>query len=140
MVRSLCPDFYHTLYSTTTTNNNTTLHLFNGLFSRTTCVIQSQKGKTSVDLNEARDNEVLGRALTFQFWQKKFRFDSILATESIFSIWFDSPVWYICRFYTDIQIVMMVSLVKGSAASLYAVVHSVPYQYQLDNFQQVKKV
>ena len=43
-----------------------------------------------------------------------------------------------CRFYTDIQIVMMVSLVKGLAASLYAVVHSVPYQYQLDNFQQVK--
>ena len=33
---------------------------------------------------------------------------------------------------------MMVSLVKGLAASLYAVVHSVPYQYQLDNFQQVK--
>jgi len=26
------------------------------------------------------------------------------------------------------------------AASLYAVVHSVPYQYQLDNFQQVKNV
>jgi len=34
---------------------------------------------------------------------------------------------------------MMMSLVKGLAASLYAVVHSVPYQYQLDNFQQVKK-
>ena len=133
MVRSLCPDFYHTLYSTTTTNNNTTLHLFNGLFSRTTCVIQSQKGKTSVDLNEARD-----KAFTFQFWPKSFH--SILATESIFSIWFDSPIWYICRFYTDIQIVMMVSLVKGLAASLYAVVYSVPYQYQLDNFQQVKKV
>jgi len=33
---------------------------------------------------------------------------------------------------------MMVSLVKGLAASLYAVVHSVPYQ--LDNFQQVKNV
>jgi len=32
---------------------------------------------------------------------------------------------------------MLVSLVKGLAASLYAVVHSVPYQYQLDNFQQV---
>jgi len=31
-----------------------------------------------------------------------------------------------------------VSLVKGLAASLYAVVHSVPYQYQLDNLQQVK--
>ena len=35
---------------------------------------------------------------------------------------------------------MMVSLVKGLAAALYAVVHSVPYQYQLDNFQQVKNV
>jgi len=34
----------------------------------------------------------------------------------------------------------MVSLVKGLAASPYAVVHSVPYQYQLDNFQQVKNV
>ena len=34
----------------------------------------------------------------------------------------------------------MVSLVKGLAASLYAVVHSVPYQYQLDNLQQVKNV
>jgi len=34
----------------------------------------------------------------------------------------------------------MVSLVKGLAASLFAVVHSVPYQYQLDNFQQVKNV
>jgi len=30
--------------------------------------------------------------------------------------------------------------VKGLAASLYAVVHSVPYQYQLDNFQRVKNV
>jgi len=30
--------------------------------------------------------------------------------------------------------------VKGLAASLYDVVHSVPYQYQLDNFQQVKNV
>jgi len=45
-----------------------------------------------------------------------------------------------CRLYTDIQIVMMVSLAKGLAASLYVVVHSVPYQYQLDNFQQVKNV
>ena len=34
----------------------------------------------------------------------------------------------------------MVSLVKGLAASVYPVVHSVPYQYQLDNFQQVKNV
>jgi len=33
---------------------------------------------------------------------------------------------------------MMVSLVKGLAAYLYAVVHSVPFQYQLDNCQQAK--
>ena len=36
------------------------LHLFNGLFSRTTWVSQYQKGKTSMDLNEARDVGVLG--------------------------------------------------------------------------------
>ena len=35
---------------------------------------------------------------------------------------------------------MMVSLVKGLAASLYTVVHYVHYQYQLHNFQQVKNV
>jgi len=34
----------------------------------------------------------------------------------------------------------MVSLVEGLAVSFYAVVHSVPYQYQLDNLQQVKNV
>jgi len=37
------------------------LHLFNGLFSRTSWVSQYQKGKTSLDLNEARDDRVLGR-------------------------------------------------------------------------------
>jgi len=31
------------------------LHLFNDLFSRTTCVSPYQKVKTSLDLNEARD-------------------------------------------------------------------------------------
>jgi len=36
------------------------LHPFNGLFSRTTWVIQYQKGKTSLDLNEARDDGLLG--------------------------------------------------------------------------------
>ena len=43
----------------------------------------------------------------FQFGQKKMstRFDSILDTESIFSIRFDSAIWWICRLYTDIQIV-----------------------------------
>jgi len=38
----------------------TTLHPFNGLFSRTTWVSRYQKGKTSLDLNEARDDGVLG--------------------------------------------------------------------------------
>ena len=33
---------------------------FNGLFSRTTRVSQYQKGKTSLDLNEAKDDGVLG--------------------------------------------------------------------------------
>jgi len=36
------------------------LHLFNGLFSRTTWVSWYQKGKTSLDLNEARDGGVFG--------------------------------------------------------------------------------
>ena len=36
------------------------LHQFNDLFSRTSWVSWYQKGKTSLDLNEARDNEVLG--------------------------------------------------------------------------------
>ena len=36
------------------------LHPFNGLFSRTTWVSWYQKGTTSLDLNEARDDEVLG--------------------------------------------------------------------------------
>ena len=35
-------------------------YLFNGLFSRTTWVSRYQKGKTSLDLNEARDYGVLG--------------------------------------------------------------------------------
>ena len=34
------------------------LHQFNGLFSRTTWVSRYQKGKTSLHLNEARDDEV----------------------------------------------------------------------------------
>ena len=36
------------------------LHLFNGLFSRTAWVSQYQKGKTSLDLNRARVDGVLG--------------------------------------------------------------------------------
>jgi len=35
-------------------------HPLNGLFSRTTWVSRYQKGKTSLDLNEARDDGVLG--------------------------------------------------------------------------------
>jgi len=34
------------------------LHPFNGLFSRTTWVSRDQKGKTNLDLNEARDDGV----------------------------------------------------------------------------------
>ena len=37
----------------------TTLRPFDGLSFRTTCVSRNQKGKTSPDLNEARDDEVL---------------------------------------------------------------------------------
>ena len=37
------------------------LHPFNGLFSRTSWVSRYQNGKTSLDLNEARDDGVLGR-------------------------------------------------------------------------------
>ena len=37
-----------------------TIHPFNGLFSRTTWVSRYQRGKTSLDLNEARDDGVLG--------------------------------------------------------------------------------
>jgi len=36
------------------------LHPFNGLFSRTTWASQYQKGKTSLDLNKAGDDGVLG--------------------------------------------------------------------------------
>ena len=36
------------------------LHPFNGLFSRRTWVGRYQKGKTSLDLNEARDDGVWG--------------------------------------------------------------------------------
>jgi len=36
------------------------LHPINGLFSRTTWVRRYQKSKTSLDLNEARDDGVLG--------------------------------------------------------------------------------
>jgi len=45
---------------TSTTTLLLLLHPFNGLFSRSTLVSQYQKGKTSLDLNEATDDGVLG--------------------------------------------------------------------------------
>jgi len=48
------------LMQNVTTTITITMQPFNGLFSRTTWVIWYEKGKTSLDLNEARDNEVLG--------------------------------------------------------------------------------
>jgi len=39
---------------------STTTSPFNGLFSRTTWVSQYEKGKTSLDLNEARDDGGFG--------------------------------------------------------------------------------
>jgi len=41
------------------------LHPFNGLFFRTTWVSRYQKGKTSLDLIEARDDGVWGWECTF---------------------------------------------------------------------------
>ena len=42
------------------TTATTTLHAFNDFFSRTTWVSQYKKGKTSLDVNEARDDGVWG--------------------------------------------------------------------------------
>ena len=63
----------YTVHRTTTTTSTTTtttqqllllllllLHLFNGLFSVTIWVSRYQNGKTSLDLNMARDDWVLG--------------------------------------------------------------------------------
>jgi len=50
---------------TRTGHTTTTLHLFNSLFSCTTWVSQYQKGKTSLDLNEARDDGVLGCSVPY---------------------------------------------------------------------------
>jgi len=46
--------------STDCVNYTITTHPFNGLFSRTTWVSRYQKGKTSLDLNEARDDGIMG--------------------------------------------------------------------------------
>jgi len=48
---------YVLVYSSTAA---TTLHLFNSLFSSTTWASQYPKGKTSLDLNGAKDDVVLG--------------------------------------------------------------------------------
>jgi len=40
--------------------HTTKQHPFNGFFSRTTWASWYQKGKTSLDLNEARNDEALG--------------------------------------------------------------------------------
>jgi len=45
------------MHDVTTTTTTTP---FNGLFSRTTWARRYQKGKTSLDLNEARDDGILG--------------------------------------------------------------------------------
>jgi len=48
------------MFQISTTTATALLHPFNGVFSGTTWVSQYQKGKTSPDLNEARDCGVLG--------------------------------------------------------------------------------
>jgi len=55
--RDLCMCICLLVITVTTT---TLLHLFNGLFSGTTWVSCYQKGTASVDVNEARDDGVLG--------------------------------------------------------------------------------
>ena len=55
--QSYSTSYYNSGNTTTTT---TTLYPFNGLFSRITWVSWYQKGKTSLDLNEARDDAVWG--------------------------------------------------------------------------------
>ena len=85
-----------------------------------------------------------GRA--FQFGQKSFdsiRFDSRYRIDFFDSIRFASLInlpllhWYSNSNDGEFG---HGGLAKGLAASHYAVVHSVPCQYQLDNFQQVKNV
>jgi len=51
-VREQIPNSIQKLITTTT------IHPFNGLFSRTTCLSQYQNGKTRLDLNVARDDGV----------------------------------------------------------------------------------
>jgi len=51
------------MYITITT---TLLHPLNGLLSRTTWTSQYQKGKTSLDINETRDDEILGCSAPYE--------------------------------------------------------------------------
>ena len=59
------------------------LHPLNGLFSRTTWVSQQQEGKTSLDLNEARDDGVWGWQWNQldQFLQARRPTNSVKASE-----------------------------------------------------------
>jgi len=64
---SACTVYFHclhvrSLHVTLNINQsiNQSLHPFNGLFSRTTWLSRHQKGKTSLDLNKARNDGVLG--------------------------------------------------------------------------------
>jgi len=55
LVGTCCSDVYGVLVTLTPL----VLHPFSGLFSRTAWVCQYKKGKTSLDLNEARDDGAL---------------------------------------------------------------------------------
>ena len=48
------------MHMTLAVHQQSKLHSFNGLFSRTISVSQYQKGKSSLDLNEARDDGIWG--------------------------------------------------------------------------------
>ena len=52
--------YVHVYFTINLLITTTTLHPFNGLFTRITWISRYQKGKTSQDLNEARDDGVLG--------------------------------------------------------------------------------
>ena len=73
-INTRCQNLQLTIYLHTTT---TTLHPFNGLFSRTTWVSQYQKGKTSLYLNEARavgscKCRIFGLVVQLLFWANKW--------------------------------------------------------------------
>ena len=70
----------------------TTLRSFNGLFPRTAWVSQYQKGKTSLDLNEASDDGVLG--CSGMSW-------TICKQSAPCSIQITTPTPYLSHSYTD---------------------------------------